>query len=621
VKHAAMAFSSVAFCLNLLLAGVVAAQSAPPRKDIPAIAKAANGVIVSIITSDKDGHPVAQGTGFLVSKDGRIVTNYHVIKGASSAIVKLPDGAFYDVDGVVAFDKARDLAVIKAHGQNFRVVTLGNSDRVQVGEEIVAIGSPLSLESTVSSGIVSGIRTIKEEGGKFLQITAPISPGSSGGPLFNMAGEVVGITTLYLKGGENLNFAIPVNDAKLLLSTGSKVQDFPVETVVAKSEAHAEAAPSPSVSPTAARAYYKQFYDTGKLDGLIPTLVCFDDDPKNSQDFFTLEEEVYNERYAKSANAHVENLKKERSGEVVDDTEAWQTMRSIEASEPDVFFIDDNSLALTGILYGTDPQEYLRGGGRVMLFGSYVKGVAPSIDSVFRWSGPGTGNSWFRAFPPPRPDIKAGRLLLQVDPTTRRYRMGDELTFADGTSLHEDQRFGTCEKIPAKPSASNTKERSEDAYVITAHTVIHDENTNSQLDNYVIVHGAEVLTVQYAESQISTAKLGKMGSSDEYKPDALELEQLEKNLHLHMRYRSWPQEPDVSQVPQVGAPIRACEMDTNYPGSVEHPAIAIQSITAPCMSRDGDTLHYSIAPNGGMKMFEYVNFDILSETVSSGTAR
>jgi S1-C subfamily serine protease len=230
VKHAAIGFSLVAFHLTLLLAGVVAAQSAPSRKDIPAIAKAANGVVVSIITSDKDGKPDAQGTGFLVSKDGRIVTNYHVIKGASSVIVKLPDGAFYDVDGVVAFDKARDLAVIKAHGQNFRVVTLGNSDQVQVGEEIVAIGSPLSLESTVSSGIVSGIRTIKEEGGKFLQVTAPISPGSSGGPLLNMAGEVVGITTLYLKGGENLNFAIPVNDAKLLLSAGSKVQDFPVET-------------------------------------------------------------------------------------------------------------------------------------------------------------------------------------------------------------------------------------------------------------------------------------------------------------------------------------------------------------------------------------------------------
>ena len=95
------------------------------------------------------------------------MTNYHVIKGASSAIVKLPDGAFYDVDGVVAFDKARDLAVIKAHGQNFRVVTLGNSDRVQVGEEVVAIGSPLSLESTVSNGIVSGIRTVEEKAANF----------------------------------------------------------------------------------------------------------------------------------------------------------------------------------------------------------------------------------------------------------------------------------------------------------------------------------------------------------------------------------------------------------------------------------------------------------------------
>ncbi len=92
-------------CLVVLVSSVVGAQTAPPRKDIPAIAKAANGVIVSIITSDKDGSPVAQGTGFLVSKDGRIVTNYHVIQGRSSAIVKLPDGAFYEVDGVMAFDK------------------------------------------------------------------------------------------------------------------------------------------------------------------------------------------------------------------------------------------------------------------------------------------------------------------------------------------------------------------------------------------------------------------------------------------------------------------------------------------------------------------------------------
>jgi V8-like Glu-specific endopeptidase len=198
-----------------------AAQSALPRKDIPAIARAANGAIVTIVMSDKDGRAIAQGTGFLISKDGRIVTNYHVIEEGAAAVVKFPEGAFYIVDGVVASDKARDLAIIKAHGQNFRPLTLGNSDRVQVGEEVVAIGNPLSLESTVSNGIISGIRTVEERGGQFLQTTAPISPGSSGGPLFNMAGEVIGINTLYLEGGENLNFAIPVNDAKRLLSNQS----------------------------------------------------------------------------------------------------------------------------------------------------------------------------------------------------------------------------------------------------------------------------------------------------------------------------------------------------------------------------------------------------------------
>jgi S1-C subfamily serine protease len=211
-----------------LAATLTAGQSVPPRKDIPAIAKSATGAIVSIVMSDKDGRPLAQGSGFLVSKDGRVVTNYHVIQHGSSAVIKLPDGAFFVVDGVLAADKSRDIAVVKAHGNNFRTVSLGDSDRLQVGEEVVAIGNPLSLESTVSNGILSGIRSVEKEGGKLLQITAPISPGSSGGPLFNMAGEVVGITTLYIKGGENLNFAIPINDLKPMLQTSfSKLANFP----------------------------------------------------------------------------------------------------------------------------------------------------------------------------------------------------------------------------------------------------------------------------------------------------------------------------------------------------------------------------------------------------------
>jgi S1-C subfamily serine protease len=207
---------------------VVTARSATPWKDIPSIAKAAYGAIVSIVMSDK-GTPIVQGSGFLISRDGIIVTNYHVIKSGDSAVIKLPDDAVFPVDGVLVADKTRDLAVIKTHGKTFQTLTLGNSDQVQVGEEVVAIGNPLSLESTVSNGIVSGIRTVPEEGGKLLQVTAPISHGSSGGPLFNMAGEVIGITSAFFDGGENLNFAIPINDAKRLLLSPQRLADLPNE--------------------------------------------------------------------------------------------------------------------------------------------------------------------------------------------------------------------------------------------------------------------------------------------------------------------------------------------------------------------------------------------------------
>jgi hypothetical protein len=219
----------------LLLATAVVAQNPPSTNkrshlDIPTIAQEANGKVVLIVMSDKDGHPIAQGSGFLISKDGHVVTNYHVIKNGPSAVIKFPNGAFFAVEGVLASDKDRDIAVIKVEGNDFRMLTLGDSARLRVGEEVVAIGNPLSLESTVSNGIVSGFRTVEEKGGKFLQITAPISPGSSGGPLFNMAGQVVGITTSYLRNGENLNFAIPINAVKpMLLGEFSKVRSLPDE--------------------------------------------------------------------------------------------------------------------------------------------------------------------------------------------------------------------------------------------------------------------------------------------------------------------------------------------------------------------------------------------------------
>ena len=236
-------------CPILLSANIVVAQSPQPRKDIPTIAKSAKEAIVTIVTANND-EPIALGSGFLVSSDGAIATNYHVIASGNVAVVKFADGTVLSVDGVLAIDKIHDLAIIKVHGKTFQTLTLGNSDQIQVGEEVVAIGNPLGLELTVSNGILSGIRETKEEG-KFLQTTAPISHGSSGGPLFNMFGEVVGVNTLYLEGGESLNFAIPVNDVKNLLHNRStQLQQLPNEANTDKPEPNAPKPDAPTALPS-----------------------------------------------------------------------------------------------------------------------------------------------------------------------------------------------------------------------------------------------------------------------------------------------------------------------------------------------------------------------------------
>jgi len=240
-----MRISYVSAVLFTGLGSVHSAAQTAPQKTIPMIAESAKRSVVTVLTANNDT-PIAQGTGFIVSLDGDIATNYHVIQTGNVAFVKFPDGTIFSVDGVLAADKTRDLAIIRIHGKKFRALSLGNSDRVRVGEEVIAIGNPLSLESTVSNGIVSGIREVQDEGGKFLQITAPISPGSSGGPLFNMEGEVVGITTMHLKGGENLNFAIPINDAKrLLLTNSSRLRNLPDEPESVKSANTEPPTPAP----------------------------------------------------------------------------------------------------------------------------------------------------------------------------------------------------------------------------------------------------------------------------------------------------------------------------------------------------------------------------------------
>jgi len=162
---------------------------------------------------------VSLGSGFLATTDGKVVTNYHVIKDASTATVKLSDGRVFTLNGVVNYDETRDIAVLQLPLYNTQSVTLGDSNQISDGDEIVVIGNPLGLQNSVTTGVVSATNRIIENE-NWIQISAPISPGSSGGPVFNANGEVIGVTTWGFvgEGVQGLNFAIPINDVKTLLS-------------------------------------------------------------------------------------------------------------------------------------------------------------------------------------------------------------------------------------------------------------------------------------------------------------------------------------------------------------------------------------------------------------------
>lgn len=179
------------------------------------IAEEGKKATVFIVTRSKIGLEVASGSGFIVSEDGKIVTNFHVIENAYYASIKLANGDVYDEVDVVNHDERRDIAILKIKGLKFNAVTLGNSETIKVGEKVVAIGNPEGLENTVSEGILSSTRNL--EGVNMLQITAPISHGSSGGPLFDSKGNVIGITSATFTEGQNLNFAIPIDYVKPLI--------------------------------------------------------------------------------------------------------------------------------------------------------------------------------------------------------------------------------------------------------------------------------------------------------------------------------------------------------------------------------------------------------------------
>jgi len=204
-------------CLALPLFIGASAARAQTAQDI---AKKAFGSTVLLVMEDANGQPLSLGSGFFV-REGEIASNLHVVEGAARGYAKLVgQKAKYDIEGITAVDPERDLVVLKISATGSPALSLGSSEAVQVGDNVYAVGNPQGLEGTFSQGIVSSIREVGTD--KLLQITAPISPGSSGGPVLNGKGEVIGVSVATFSGGQNLNFAIPVNYLKTLLGkTGS----------------------------------------------------------------------------------------------------------------------------------------------------------------------------------------------------------------------------------------------------------------------------------------------------------------------------------------------------------------------------------------------------------------
>ena len=210
------------FVVLLALAPNALGQSSSVHQQLSVaeIVRQTKSAVVQIVVADKAGNDLALGSGFIVSADGKIVTNFHVIKGAYSATAKLANGSYFPVEGVLAADADEDLVLLKVQGKGLQFLTLSATTGIQVGEHVIAIGSPLGLEGTVSDGIVSALRE-ETLGKRWIQTTAPVSHGNSGGPLLNMAGSVVGVITwgVDLKEAQNLNFAVPSGKVKTLLTS------------------------------------------------------------------------------------------------------------------------------------------------------------------------------------------------------------------------------------------------------------------------------------------------------------------------------------------------------------------------------------------------------------------
>lgn len=212
-SRAATSWPRIAFLGALALTGSSAVAEAPSPREVAARITPA---VVSIATYDQWGTTAGTGTGFLVDDQGTFVTNHHVIDGAASLKVELSTGEQFTQVYSLVTDSDRDIAILRIPAEHTTPAVLGMDRELEVGDPVFVMGNPLGLDRTFSNGMVSAKRLI--EGTENIQITAPISPGSSGGPVMNERGEVIGIASWYIEHGQNLNMAVPIRYVRPLLA-------------------------------------------------------------------------------------------------------------------------------------------------------------------------------------------------------------------------------------------------------------------------------------------------------------------------------------------------------------------------------------------------------------------
>lgn len=213
--------------MTLWKAGVALLAAAPlVGQDLPStreIAAAARPAVVSVRGLD-GGEALTSGTGFVVREDGVIVSNLHVVRGAETLEVELSSGETYDQVYVLAYDERRDLILLQIPAVGLDVIAIGDDRTLEVGDPVYVMGNPLGLNWTFSDGLLSAKRA--EDGVIYLQISAPISAGSSGGPVLDRRGEAVGVATLTFEEGQNLNLAVPARHAAGMLALGPDPRPF-----------------------------------------------------------------------------------------------------------------------------------------------------------------------------------------------------------------------------------------------------------------------------------------------------------------------------------------------------------------------------------------------------------